>query len=222
MAPPSLKRQACSARHRVSGCSDLARALANCPQEQLWSPPTIDHPPRLPEPPAWLGCGDQPILGRQRMFSAWPPSGRHRHALQHRAAADRLRARHRPASCPLQVGLLPATADHPPTTSSLRASADRHIQVRVPHQHVGADSSSCLPASLGSHTLQSEATPAQHSRPRTSCSNDGHISQVDGHIGSCAKTREEHAGDDARGSRGRGGGEGGGGESWSPDGSEPL
>ena len=46
---------------------------------------------------------------------------------------------------------------------------DRHIQVHVPHQHVGADSSSCLPAYPGSHTLQSEATPPQHSRSCTSC-----------------------------------------------------
>ena len=46
---------------------------------------------------------------------------------------------------------------------------DRHIQVHAPHQHVGADSASCLPAYPGSHTLQSEASPARHSRPRTSC-----------------------------------------------------
>ena len=39
---------------------------------------------------------------------------------------------------------------------------------------------------------------------------DGHRSQVDGHIGSCAQTGREPVGDDAKGSRGRGGG-----ESWS-------
>ena len=37
------------------------------------------------------------------------------------------------------------------------------------NRNVGADSSSCLPACPGSHTLQREATPAQHSRPCTSC-----------------------------------------------------
>ena len=189
---PHFKRQACSARRRVSGSSDLARALPTG-SGTLWSPPSVDHPPRLPEPPAWLGCGDQPILGTHWIFCAWPPSGRHHHALQHRVAADRLRARHRLASCLLQVGLL---------FKSSRI-LDRQIQVHVPHQHVGADSSSCLPAYPGSHSLQSEATPAQHSRPRTSCTMMA--TEVKWTATSVVAHRqgEEPVGDDARGSRER-------------------
>ena len=72
---------------------------------------------------------------------------------------------------------------------------DRHVQVHVPHQHV-ADSSSCLPACPGSHTLQSETTPAQHSPPRTTCTKSN---------GWPHRQLRTDNGDDARGSRGRGG-----------------
>ena len=52
---PHLKRQVCSARLRVSGRSDLARALANWLRKTL---PSTTHF-GCQNHQAWLGCGDR-------------------------------------------------------------------------------------------------------------------------------------------------------------------
>ena len=173
-----------SAQRRVSGSSE---------------------PPRLPEPPAWLGCGDQPILGRQWILCAWPPSGRHRLALQHRVAADRLTDQRR-VHCKLGSPLQRQTIHNHFKSSRFR------------------DRPACwcglvlLPPSI---SWQPHSPKRSHARPTLppahKLHDDGHRSQVEGDIGSCGQTGGEPVGDDARGSRGRDEG-----ELWSPDWSEPL
>ena len=142
-------------------------------------------------------------------FCAWPLSGRHHHALQHRVAADRLRARHRLASYLLQVGLLPAKANHP---QPLHVFA----HPRSAHPSPCPSLACCcglvlLPPSI---SWQPHSPNRSHAGPNLPPAlelyDDGHMCQVDGHIGSSAQTGKESVGDDARGSRGRGVGGGGG------------
>ena len=147
-----------------------------------------DHPPRLPEPlwgPTNSGVdsgffapghlqGDTVMLSSTE---SWPTV-----CMQ---GTDQRRV-----YCKLGSSLQRQTIHNHFKSSCIR---DRHIQVHVPHQHVGADSSSYLPAYPGSHTFQSEATPAQLP-PVHKLHDDGHC-QVDGHIGSCAQTGGELVGE---------------------------
>ena len=162
----------------------------------------MDLPPRLPEPPAWLGCEGQPILGRLWPSCAGPPSVRRHRASMRRVAGGRRRARHTPAWCALHVGLL-------------SAMANRHYNFKSSPSPRPSQTCWCGLVLLPLGTSWRPHSPKR--RPVGPTLLPEHKLQVDGHMSSCAQTGVEPVGDDARESRGRGGM-----ESWSPDWSEPL
>ena len=151
---------------RVSGNSDLARALANWLKNTLVSsdqrPPTSTARTTSSAGRAGQFWVDSGFLARGHLQC----DAIVLRSTESRAAVCEQGTDQRRVHCKLGSSLQRQVIHNHFKSSPIR---NRHIQVHAPHQHVGADSSSCLPTYPGGHTLQGEATSAQHSRPRTSC-----------------------------------------------------
>ena len=189
---PHLKRQACSARRRVSG----RRLTCTCQQAQ-------EHSGLLLPSTTHLGCQNHQLRSAVGTNQFWADSGFFAPSHLQGDTVMLCSKESRPTVCVqdtdqrhvhCKLGSLQRQTIHNHFKSS--RIRDRHVQVHVPHQHV-ADSSSCLPACPGSHTLQSE----NHASPTLLPTHNLHKSNEWPH-----RQLRTDSGDDARGSRGRGGG----------------